>query len=1453
MALSSYESSLRLLHLLPHPVAGVASVYLDRKIRREAGADAEELSSDYTAWGLRELFSLLAKLSGLLFLAEYLAPPSEPDDPELNHDIVELLGWGSPTEGDWLRLAFGDRSWQAGSRCLARTLNSRSHVLVTPLVSWGVESDGIPEPMKRLLAFRNCVAHGRFADVGADLDAVEKDLDCVLQRMSFLGQGRLTANDGRTGSFESGAGVLNRSEIFIAGDEPITGCSIEFPSGKLELFPFAYVTADCASGNVRDLALYEKRALAGLRYITYLDGRLRGVADCPEASEALISRLRLLELNSAVRPEEVCGIPATRSGIIGRTKIAESIEAYAREGTGVAVLHGTSGVGKTTLLADVASRLSRDSSLVVVPFFATPDYAAARAALFTASSVAQLLMASGDRRPSMLPPSDDTRAQAWLKVALKRCVQKTGKRVFLVVDGLDLGGKPVGRDLLARIPTQMPDGCTLILGFRERGDQGLTVKVLKELFKGVTDLSPGGLAGLDESDIHVFLNESGVAGASGEMARLLREVCRGGQPLLVSHFGRMLNWVDHGDLTKFGAEPSTLAESLWHTISPDFDNLALRTMEVMSLLREPVSVEPIVEIMGESIEAVESVIASVADDWVRRLGSGALQRIEFVDVSLRDACLELLSLEERLRLHGAIADVCIDWLDVIHGELAPGTAGGFTRYAVRHTVSHLLDAGRTLEAAELLVNGEYLRNRIRQDGLVVQTPDGAQLHVSFEIESLCADLARGEALTQDSVASRLKAVREFLEAEGQVVASYPELLDAVISSGEHCVPEPVKDVAQNHDEDIYDLKLVSLAKEEFSVMHKQIFMGHRGSSIKAMCGVPNTDSVVSVDEAGRLLLWDSKTLNLIREVGLLKGKLDEYSDVDISVSSDGSRLAVSTPSGLLFGDIGGVFDTSNPIRLGFTFTGVRFIPDDPGCLAVWDGRSNFVRLKVGDVSPVRDASLSLGVKVLDMCPGGRELVVGCNNKKIAWVDVETWQVSSEVSTGSHAIVRLFCVTADSVVVLDSQFNVTLVQRSGQKQVIASSCLNAFPFGRYVGVAGLINDMTALDLEDLRAWPQRRQEHWDLESAVPVSARHLLLVPGDDERKGQIMVIPAVINGPGVRISLPIEPDMVVTDEESLDGEEKPEAAAISTNGLHVVGESDGATVFQPVGRGIEFVSLKPRGRDSELSSSCCHETASASRDGGYVLAEEYVDGMRTFQRRRMSDMASVSAPPSCGIIDRLRLRFLRRSGRHYTGWDSFWQVRSDDESSRVVWQRDGARPCQWLEWSTESGMRKLPAGKFDDLVATSCDLKRLLFSISMVWHHAIFIENARRKWKTRLPSKLVAGAFEPEGRHAYGILGNGELVRFTLEEGTVENIGVQIPSPACADLSPDGRWMLCGTQDRLLCMVDMASLKVVSRLLLPGVPTQVTLKGFPSIVVKLEEGLAYCEFSGHLSLLSRVD
>mmetsp|Transcript_18662 Transcript_18662/g.33829 ORF Transcript_18662/g.33829 Transcript_18662/m.33829 type:complete len:552 (-) Transcript_18662:1394-3049(-) len=126
---------------------------------------------------------------------------------------------------------------------------------------------------------------------------------------------------------------------------------------------------------------------------------------------------------------------------VGREEIVKKLVQHCEVGKGAVVLRGSSGTGKTTLLGQVAQRIttaSPDGPVIVLLRFLGTTPASSTSEAVAASMLQQLTMAFPEIASNALSKEDaDTMRSAARFLKLVRAISSRGKRIVMIIDSLD--------------------------------------------------------------------------------------------------------------------------------------------------------------------------------------------------------------------------------------------------------------------------------------------------------------------------------------------------------------------------------------------------------------------------------------------------------------------------------------------------------------------------------------------------------------------------------------------------------------------------------------------------------------------------------------------------------------------------------------------------------------------------------------------------------------------------------------------------------------------------------------------------------------------------------------------------------------------------------------------------------------------------------------------------------
>jgi hypothetical protein len=155
-------------------------------------------------------------------------------------------------------------------------------------------------------------------------------------------------------------------------------------------------------------------------------------------------------------------LDAAARGFVGRDAVFAQIDAFAAQNpAGYFEIVGDAGLGKTALAAEIARRRG------AVAFLASASSGVVRPEQFLAHVSAALIVRHG--LPYEALPARVGDDATFLGKILRKAVERTGGRVWLVVDGLDEAEQPSPGSNPLLLPLDLPTGVYVVVTRRAAG------------------------------------------------------------------------------------------------------------------------------------------------------------------------------------------------------------------------------------------------------------------------------------------------------------------------------------------------------------------------------------------------------------------------------------------------------------------------------------------------------------------------------------------------------------------------------------------------------------------------------------------------------------------------------------------------------------------------------------------------------------------------------------------------------------------------------------------------------------------------------------------------------------------------------------------------------------------------------------------------------------------------
>jgi WD40 repeat protein len=376
---------------------------------------------------------------------------------------------------------------------------------------------------------------------------------------------------------------------------------------------------------------------------------------------------------------------------------------------GYLLLLGPPGQGKSGLMAELARREAERGGCSLHMVKSHP-----RPRRFVPALIGQAAKLAGASFGAEAYSGDlDDLRNAWVK-ALEAVRGRTGRAV-VVLDALDELDSPEGR--VTFLPPGLPEGVRVVLSCRP--DVPL-VQALRARLRG--GLEERELEPLSEADFRLLLEkrlEAGVVlalGRSVDFAEVFRRL--GGNPLFLHCVADDLarRWVEAkgAPLTVDAAALPTTLEAVFRSIydrirdkrdpqgpTPEGKRRA-RLLQILCVACEPLT---IAQLAGLAAADGQSLLLEDCRDQVEALSQWLLEvgrdRFKPWHQGLTDYV--------RREVLGAAG---VAGLEELFSRWLSGRQPESRLYGLRHCVTHFLEAGRTEEAAELLLNWRYLERKV---------------------------------------------------------------------------------------------------------------------------------------------------------------------------------------------------------------------------------------------------------------------------------------------------------------------------------------------------------------------------------------------------------------------------------------------------------------------------------------------------------------------------------------------------------------------------------------------------------------------------------------------------------------------------------------------------------------------------------------------------------------------
>ena len=777
----TFDEAATIVGRFPYPVGAVAGEYLKRKELRgrppaalddaEAGQEPEEAPDEAVfAWGMRQLYSLVAKFVTIVLLADY---ERDPTDPGLNGRIYDSLS-GATLEHQWWAIALGqsdDKGRLQQTGIVDAFLDAGKKPFVGEFDDWRTDHPdrvAVTQAIRELQSFRNKVAHSIETVTPDIVDKAERNLDTLVTKLAFIGDYALvcrttdgvvyaSADNGTRIGAHADPGLVelisedDAGKCFVAADggrrvlcvHPWIAFS---PSGvPLSLPPWIAETVESSEELERELRatvldadspIVDRNAASSAWVLSYGSGQrasARSLEDeqrlaCPVCDP---TRARMEELEARAKRAAEADIfdfgplveeYVKKAGFQGRDGDLAALRAFGREGEGYGLMAGVAGQGKTALVAKLFDELraTPDPDVVWVWHFCARVEKRDDGRRFMRSVLAQLSDAIDGFPASEWKGLQAQEMRERFAEVLGAAATKAGdhgRRVALFVDAIDEGTGSGDFSIINCLPARLPGGVAGLVTVRA-DDDGTPLVDLAASGLRATALDRSPLRPLDKEEVAAVLLSLLPAGKEAVLSAEVEEhvyTVTKGNPLFLR---AIADGIREGDIVpdELSTYPATLNDyfdMVWDAFPTERDLLAQRFLCYVGILDDLAWDELLAPLLEEDAEGIEAVRAAPAvGKWlqVRDTGTGETYTTfhGLFGSYIRDLAMRP---DEYRALNGRLADWAKEWPTMGHGTQ-------LRRYAVRKLPRHLLQAERWDDLFATLTDFTFLETKAAEAGYV---------------------------------------------------------------------------------------------------------------------------------------------------------------------------------------------------------------------------------------------------------------------------------------------------------------------------------------------------------------------------------------------------------------------------------------------------------------------------------------------------------------------------------------------------------------------------------------------------------------------------------------------------------------------------------------------------------------------------------------------------------------
>ncbi|MGU3503059.1 BTAD domain-containing putative transcriptional regulator [Mycobacterium sp. C31M] len=356
--------------------------------------------------------------------------------------------------------------------------------------------------------------------------------------------------------------------------------------------------------------------------------------------------------------------------------LAESVDAAIRGGTGLALVEGEPGIGKTRLVEEAAATTGHRGALIA--WGSTPASAgtpamwpwiqAIRAVLTTipedtqqhwwGGDISQFLDPTADL-PARLPDSG-ARFRLFERVTAMIGVSAASRPIVLVIDDLHWADLP-SLELFAHLASRLPPGVALIGALRDKAPTpGADLTRVLAAASRVPGVHRVHLRPLAPSHVAMLIHAETGREPSGDMASRVHQRTAG-NPFFVREVSRLLaqREVFTDQDRAFDEVPATVRDIVLDRLA-GVDNDVKQLVFTAALVGRDSDVRVLAHAVGIAVEACLDHLAAL-DELGLFTSTADPFGIRFVHDLVRDAVVEMVPSHRARRMHARIADALQTW------------------------------------------------------------------------------------------------------------------------------------------------------------------------------------------------------------------------------------------------------------------------------------------------------------------------------------------------------------------------------------------------------------------------------------------------------------------------------------------------------------------------------------------------------------------------------------------------------------------------------------------------------------------------------------------------------------------------------------------------------------------------------------------------------------------------